>query len=132
MSDQPENESMTPEVVRQALLAEIDATQQAIAELSNEQLEEVVGGGWDILRKCFTCGAGKPDMNMNRPVRSISRETRPYIGGSKTLEDDYRAGGSPVVADRRPGFDTLVHQINKMANAPSERSLSFREHEKQH
>ena len=47
MSDQIENEnqqSMTPEEVRQALLAEIEATQQAIAELSNEQLEEVVGG----------------------------------------------------------------------------------------
>jgi hypothetical protein len=62
MSDQFENESMTPEEVRQSLLAEIDATQQAIAELSNEQLEEVVGGkgflNW--VKQCFNCGGSKP------------------------------------------------------------------------
>jgi hypothetical protein len=64
MSDQFANEeqqSLTPEEVRQALLAELDASQQAIAELSNEQLEEAVGGGrgWDIVRtklSCLTCG----------------------------------------------------------------------------
>ena len=59
MSNQSEHEnqqSLTPEEVRQALLAGIEATQQAIVELSNEQLEEVGGGG---LRKkigqCFGC-----------------------------------------------------------------------------
>jgi hypothetical protein len=70
MSDQFENEeqqSLTPDEVRQALLAELDASQQAIAELSNEQLEEAVGGGraWDVLRvklNCLTCGLVKaPD-----------------------------------------------------------------------
>ena len=35
---------MTPEEVRQYVLAEIDATKQAIAELSEEELEEVAGG----------------------------------------------------------------------------------------
>jgi hypothetical protein len=125
MSDQHENESMTPEVVRQALLAEIDATKQAIAELSNEQLEEVVGGGrgWDIVRKCFACGAGKPDTSDNfyRSTRSISRETRTYNGGLRTFEDDYRAGGSPVVAEgRRASFDTSIHKIDTMTQASPE------------
>ena len=49
MSNQPENENQqpetfTPEEVRQSILAEIEATQQAITELSDEQLEEVAGG----------------------------------------------------------------------------------------
>jgi hypothetical protein len=49
MSNQPENEQteiMTPEEVRQYVLAEIDATKQAIAELSEEELEEVAGGAF--------------------------------------------------------------------------------------
>jgi hypothetical protein len=59
MSNQSEHENqqtMTPEEVRQSLLAEIDATKQAIAELSNEQLEEVVGGGYlKKIGQCFGC-----------------------------------------------------------------------------
>jgi hypothetical protein len=59
MSNQSEHEnqqSLIPEEVRQALLAEIEATQQAIAELSNEQLEEVVGGGYlKKIGQCFGC-----------------------------------------------------------------------------
>jgi hypothetical protein len=49
MSNQPENEQteiMTPEEVRQYVLAEIDATKQVIAELSEEELEEVAGGAF--------------------------------------------------------------------------------------
>jgi hypothetical protein len=50
MSNQSENENqqsetVTPEEVRQYLLAEIEAGKQAITELSDEQLEEVAGGG---------------------------------------------------------------------------------------
>jgi hypothetical protein len=49
MSNQPEyenqqSETVTPEEVRQFLLAEIEANKQAIAELSDEQIEEVAGG----------------------------------------------------------------------------------------
>ena len=49
MSNQPENEhqqyeTVTPEEVRQSLLAELEAGKQAIDELSDEQLEEVAGG----------------------------------------------------------------------------------------
>jgi hypothetical protein len=47
MSNQPENEQtviVTPEEVRQSLIAEIEATKQAIAELSDEELEEATGG----------------------------------------------------------------------------------------
>jgi hypothetical protein len=47
MSNQPENEQteiVTSEEVRQYVLAEIDATKQVIAELSDEELEEVAGG----------------------------------------------------------------------------------------
>ena len=44
MSKQTENETMTSQEFREFLLAELEASRQAIAELSNEQLEEVVGG----------------------------------------------------------------------------------------
>jgi hypothetical protein len=47
MSNQPEDEmqqTLTSEEVRQPLLAEIEASKQAVVELSNERLEEVVGG----------------------------------------------------------------------------------------
>jgi hypothetical protein len=49
MSNQPENENQQIEIVnseevRQSILAEIDATRQTIAELSEEELAEVAGG----------------------------------------------------------------------------------------
>src|SRR5689334_17575806 len=49
MSNQPENENqqaetITTEELREFLLTEIEASKQAIAELSDEQLEEVAGG----------------------------------------------------------------------------------------
>lgn len=47
MSNQPENEMqqiLTPEEVRQSLLAEIEASKQAIQELSDKDLEEAIGG----------------------------------------------------------------------------------------
>jgi hypothetical protein len=48
MSNQPEYrnqpEIVTPQEIRQSILAEINAYQQAIAELSDEELEEVAGG----------------------------------------------------------------------------------------
>ncbi len=53
MSDQMANENqqnMTPEEVRQQLLAELEISQQAITELSDEQLEEVAGGAFLTLR----------------------------------------------------------------------------------
>jgi hypothetical protein len=49
MTNQPENEmqqNMTPDDVRQQLLAEIEAGKQAITELSDEDLEAVAGGHW--------------------------------------------------------------------------------------
>ena len=52
MSDQPENgnqQTITPEEVRQALLTELDASKQAIEALSDEELEAITGAGatWD-------------------------------------------------------------------------------------
>ena len=47
MSNQFENENqqtIAPEEVRQSLLAELEEGKQAIAELSDEELEEVAGG----------------------------------------------------------------------------------------
>ncbi len=49
MSNQPENEkqqveTIAPEEVRQFLLAELEASKQALVELSNEQLGEIAGG----------------------------------------------------------------------------------------
>ncbi len=45
MSNQSEQEkTMTPEEVRQSLLARLEASKQAIAALSDEQLEAITGG----------------------------------------------------------------------------------------
>jgi hypothetical protein len=44
MSNQ--NEITTPQELREALLAEIENSKQVIAELSDEQLEEVAGGAF--------------------------------------------------------------------------------------
>ena len=49
MSNQPENENqqiqtVTPQELREFLLAELEATKQAIAELSDEQMEIITGG----------------------------------------------------------------------------------------
>jgi hypothetical protein len=47
MSNQPENEmqqTLTPEEVRQYLLAELEASKQVVAELSDKELEEAAGG----------------------------------------------------------------------------------------
>jgi hypothetical protein len=72
MSNQSEHEnqqSLTPEEVRQALLAGIEAIQQAIVELSNEQLKEVVGGG--LLKKIGQCfGCSKPQTLSTSPSAS--------------------------------------------------------------
>jgi hypothetical protein len=49
MSNQPENENqqsqtVTPQELREFLLAELEASKQAIAELSDEQMEIITGG----------------------------------------------------------------------------------------
>jgi hypothetical protein len=44
MSQQPENEALTPQQLREALLLELETSQQALADLSDEQLEDVAGG----------------------------------------------------------------------------------------
>jgi hypothetical protein len=44
MSQQSENEALTPQELRETLLSEIEASQQAISNLNDEQLEEIVGG----------------------------------------------------------------------------------------
>jgi Type-A lantibiotic len=67
MSNQPEHEnqqtkSVTPEEVRQSILAELEASQQAITELSDEELEEVAGGEWYGMYKTVNSGGGSSDM----------------------------------------------------------------------
>jgi len=63
MSYQSEHENqpsqiMTPNEVRQSLLAELEANQQAITELSEEELETIAGGSfWKGFVKGFEIGA---------------------------------------------------------------------------
>jgi bacteriocin-like protein len=50
MSNQPRREiqppeTVTPQEVRQFLLADLEAYKQAITELNDEELEEITGGG---------------------------------------------------------------------------------------
>ena len=49
MSNQPENEiqqTLTPEEMRQFLLAQVESSRQEIEELNEEELEAVAGGGF--------------------------------------------------------------------------------------
>jgi hypothetical protein len=68
MFNQPENEnqqSVTPEEVRQSLLAELDASKQAIEELSDEQLEEVDGGVGSLYQHFrFIRKTGEPSVTL--------------------------------------------------------------------
>ena len=72
MSNQPEHDNqqpeiLTPEEVRQFILAELEASKQEIAELSDEQLTEIAGaGGYQdptrglgtaVVGFCASCGA---------------------------------------------------------------------------
>jgi len=50
MSNQPEQENqqpetVTPQEIREAILADLEASKQAIAELSDKELEQITGGG---------------------------------------------------------------------------------------
>ncbi len=54
MSNQPEHEKQqpefpTPEEVRQVILDELEARQQIITTLSDEELTDIVGGGQGFL-----------------------------------------------------------------------------------
>ena len=69
MSNQAENEkqqpeTVAPEEVRQFILAEIEASKQAIAELSDEELEEVAGGAWQRVGSFFRNGGAKTIWNV--------------------------------------------------------------------
>jgi len=57
MSKQPENKNQQPHELRQALLNELEAGQQAITELSDEELEAVAGGSfWKDFGRGFEKG----------------------------------------------------------------------------
>jgi hypothetical protein len=61
MSDQS-GQSLTPLELRQALLAEIEASRQAIAEFSDEELEVIVGGMSDNAKWGIGVGVGAPTL----------------------------------------------------------------------
>ena len=44
MLQQPENEDLTPQEQREALLAEVEARRPVLAELSEEHLQQITGG----------------------------------------------------------------------------------------
>src|SRR5579884_971027 len=47
--DQTEQSAMTPQELRQHMLEELEASKQAIEELSDEELEAVAGGGFSTI-----------------------------------------------------------------------------------
>ena len=57
MTTENENQQTpTPEEVRQYILAELEASKQTIAELSDEELEEVAGGKGGMMRANLKSG----------------------------------------------------------------------------
>ena len=98
MSDQFENENQQPQTIgdlRQSLLAEIEASKQAIEELSDEQLEEIAGGaGLPFLRRTMSAPGRlemapfhdsrptSPASSVNSPLNALSAvhdETSAYL-----------------------------------------------------
>ena len=115
MSDQPENEkqqsaTVTSQELREVLLAELDASKQVIAELSEEQLEEIAGGGLSAFTKkflgCFVCGAQK---QTSTPVEWPTISTRVYgpLGfavGANTIHTPGTGAGNKTW---KPGLDPI-------------------------
>ncbi len=73
-TEMPLSETASLENVRQFLLADLNATRQAISELSEEELEAISGGG------CLTCNNIAPEEG--QPVH-IGNPGDPRINGIK-------------------------------------------------
>src|SRR5690242_18428206 len=83
-------ETLTPEEVRQYLLAELEASQQVLAELSDEELTQIVGAG-------LCCS--KP-----RVVESVHASNWPYpkhTGSASAPTSPTASGGGPTSASLR-------------------------------
>ena len=114
MSNQEENENqqteiMTPEEVRQSLLAEIDATRQAIAELSDEELADVSGAGLSTaaLRTTFNWLHPKPkpgEYTVTRaaPNSPMARDVQPTSASIR------RTNSAPVDSTRPETHNQLL------------------------
>lgn len=101
MSNQAENEqqqTLTPEAVRQVLL---DASQQAITELNDEELKEIAGGmGW-----------GREPFLKPTPTFPYPRDKAPHEDSIPNV--DHR--GDPILRDPRlkDRLKTIYMPINK-------------------
>jgi vacuolar-type H+-ATPase subunit H len=75
MSNQPESKTLTPEEIRQAILNELEASQQEIAEISDEQLEEIAGGALSDIRANISW------IRQKGQISGVKPQTREYIQG---------------------------------------------------
>src|SRR5690348_10314133 len=94
MAKQTENETLTLQEVRALLLAELEASQQAIAELSDEQLEEIVGG-----------------MFNGRWWRLPSSSTHGQHAAATSTDV---SGPSPASSSSSPGYSLTAHLDEKL------------------
>jgi hypothetical protein len=92
MSNQPENEmqqseTITPQELREALLSELEASKQAIAELNDEQLEEIAGGAIGTVYHAPTISwAPKPNKTFTRS--DAFKVTSPKLTRLNALKED--------------------------------------------
>jgi hypothetical protein len=101
MSNQPENEmqqTLTPEEVRQYALAEIEASKQAIADLSDEELEEIAGAAGSLSGMRAVYNTARSDGNgiltsakfawkSGRSLGSLYKEQLPVYMDHTTMEE---------------------------------------------
>ena len=94
MSNQPENtnqqpETVTPEEVRQSLLAELQASKQVIAELSDEQLETIAGAGsrWDGVKALYQISRKGGDSPLSSAITAVSKG--PKFGMGRAEKGDH-------------------------------------------
>src|SRR5690349_7895811 len=97
MSKQTENKSITPQEFREFLLAELEANRQSIAELSDEQLEEIVGStGHRMIRVEYHVPGASSMLTGPYPHPAAEETSIDLSGPSRSSSSSSSSPGSPV------------------------------------
>ena len=99
MSKQPENEALTSQELREALLAELEASKQVIAELSVQELTHIQGGGYKVWKLGDT---------IRKNVREGRVLQRTQSAPARLQKGEFRANA--WVGSDSPGSDFEVGQ----------------------
>lgn len=127
MTKQTENETLTPQEFREFLLAELEASRQSIAELSDEQLEEIVGStGYRMIAVEYRVPGASSHLRGPYPHPAVE-ETSIDLSGPPASSSS--ASGSPVA--QHPNVTssaTRNTRVTRWLLAPSTFKRSYSAH----